>query len=165
MPKVGLEPTRPCDQKILSLSCIPFHHLGTWAFFCLIRERRKGFEPSTSSLARKRSSQLNYRRLIYFQMILIRSIFVFAPQGSSASWRMNCCRLIDFQTKIRSNYSKENFFRQASFSASALMISSSLAKSAPLPRESAEARFFSYSGRRLRNSSRFAEVSLWAARP
>ncbi len=28
VPPVGLEPTRSCEQQILSLSCMPFHHGG-----------------------------------------------------------------------------------------------------------------------------------------
>ena len=28
MPAVGLEPTRPREQQILSLPCMPFHHAG-----------------------------------------------------------------------------------------------------------------------------------------
>ena len=30
VPKVGLEPTRPCGQEILSLPCLPFHHSGRY---------------------------------------------------------------------------------------------------------------------------------------
>ena len=29
MPAVGLEPTRPREQQILSLPCMPFHHAGS----------------------------------------------------------------------------------------------------------------------------------------
>ena len=28
VPREGLEPSRPCEQQILSLSCLPFHHQG-----------------------------------------------------------------------------------------------------------------------------------------
>jgi hypothetical protein len=28
VPEVGFEPTRPCEQRILSPSCLPFHHSG-----------------------------------------------------------------------------------------------------------------------------------------
>lgn len=30
VPRVGLEPTIGCPKRILSPSCIPFHHHGTW---------------------------------------------------------------------------------------------------------------------------------------
>ena len=30
VPKAGLEPARSCDRQILSLLCLPFHHLGIW---------------------------------------------------------------------------------------------------------------------------------------
>ncbi len=30
MPVVGLEPTRPCGQQILSLSRLPFRHTGSY---------------------------------------------------------------------------------------------------------------------------------------
>lgn len=28
VPREGLEPSRPCEQQILSLPCLPFHHQG-----------------------------------------------------------------------------------------------------------------------------------------
>jgi hypothetical protein len=28
MPEAGVEPARPCEQLILSQSCLPFHHSG-----------------------------------------------------------------------------------------------------------------------------------------
>ena len=38
VPGEGLEPSRSCDHKILSLACIPFHHPGGM-------EARMGVEP------------------------------------------------------------------------------------------------------------------------
>ena len=34
VPGEGLEPSRSCDHKILSLACIPFHHPGGNRFYC-----------------------------------------------------------------------------------------------------------------------------------
>lgn len=36
MPAVGLEPTRPRGQQILSLPCMPFHHAGADAAYCAL---------------------------------------------------------------------------------------------------------------------------------
>ncbi len=30
VPREGLEPSRPCEQQILSLPCLPFHHQGSF---------------------------------------------------------------------------------------------------------------------------------------
>ena len=29
VPKVGFEPTRPCEHYALNVACLPFHHFGT----------------------------------------------------------------------------------------------------------------------------------------
>ena len=44
VPREGLEPSRPCEQQILSLPCLPFHHQGIFeivgkdGFWCLSAE-------------------------------------------------------------------------------------------------------------------------------
>lgn len=50
VPEVGLEPTRSNEQRILSPLCLPFHHPG------LKVAPREGYDPSTSSLTVKRST-------------------------------------------------------------------------------------------------------------
>lgn len=44
MPAVGLEPTRPREQQILSLPCMPFHHAGAYIFVFTMECRRKSRE-------------------------------------------------------------------------------------------------------------------------
>lgn len=39
VPREGLEPSRPCEQQILSLPCLPFHHQGS--FLKMGNEKRK----------------------------------------------------------------------------------------------------------------------------
>ncbi len=49
VPRAGLEPAQPNGHKILSLACLPFHHLGR-------PERKTGLEPATPTLARSCST-------------------------------------------------------------------------------------------------------------
>ena len=42
VPREGLEPSRPCEQQILSLPCLPFHHqglslMGYWLLFIVYK--------------------------------------------------------------------------------------------------------------------------------
>jgi hypothetical protein len=41
VPEVGLEPTRPFEQQILSLSCIPISPLRLGAYSNLVERRRE----------------------------------------------------------------------------------------------------------------------------
>ncbi len=52
--KAGLEPARPNGHWILSPTCLPIPPLQLGIFF--FSERKTGFEPATSTLARWRST-------------------------------------------------------------------------------------------------------------
>ena len=52
VPGAGFEPARPCEQWILSPSCLPFHHPGG------------GIEPNLGPVSDKRPKRL--RRLLSF---------------------------------------------------------------------------------------------------
>ena len=43
VPREGLEPSRPCEQQILSLPCLPFHHQGNPFIYLLIPRFLKFF--------------------------------------------------------------------------------------------------------------------------
>ena len=53
--RVGLEPTRPCGQGILSPSCLPFHHQSVSSDFGAL-ERKTRLELATPTLARSCST-------------------------------------------------------------------------------------------------------------
>ena len=74
--RVGLEPTRPCGQGILSPSCLPFHHqsipvpafrrrLETWA-----ENETRTRDPDLGKVV---LYQLSYFRLVLFQTTLFRA--------------------------------------------------------------------------------------------
>ena len=58
MGKEGVEPSRPCGQRILSPSCMPFHHLPKIIKPLMVDAT--GLEPVTPSMSRKYSNQLSY---------------------------------------------------------------------------------------------------------
>lgn len=88
MPREGLEPTPPFGERILSPPRLPFRHLGTvkaasgfeplnrgFADPCLnllatppenVMERKMGFEPTTFSLARRRSTAELLPHTLYY---------------------------------------------------------------------------------------------------
>lgn len=52
VPQAGLEPAQPKGHRILSPACLPIPPPGQIS----IEERKTGFEPATSTLARLRST-------------------------------------------------------------------------------------------------------------